>query len=312
VKSVKKAAVLRQLLWLLTGFGTGWLLRQRPRVDAAGSITTAGEAIEPGGSGNAEAVGDGAAPGITDEVAQLYERIAALQASVSALDKQWGRAGREQLKANTLAEAQQQQVRATLEQLHEQSGRRESELAALREQLRVDQPAQRLLMIGRILPALDGLDEALASGVRLLERAPQITPLAQISLLSVRQRLAIAPGRAVPVQDAALPVSAAALTGSDDWHAAVEAWLHGLRLVRERLLELLDAEDVQPIAAQGEPFDPHRHIAIDSVPATEDAAAGTVVVEYRRGYAQGERLLRPAEVVVARASDDAQTETESA
>ena len=55
------------------------------------------------------------------------------------------------------------------------------------------------------------------------------------------------------------------------------------------------------MAALGEPFDPHRHIAIDSVPASEDAAAGTVVAEYRRGYAQGERLLRLAEVVVARA-----------
>jgi molecular chaperone GrpE len=78
------------------------------------------------------------------------------------------------------------------------------------------------------------------------------------------------------------------------------AWLAGLTLVRERLLQALAAEGIYPIPARGEPFDPHHHIAIEVIPATDEQATGTIVDEYRRGYQVGERILRAAEVVVAK------------
>ncbi len=299
--------MVSKLIWMIAAFVTGWLLRSRPRMGAPELAVDVGETVPPSDTdemaeSNAE-VGDG----LLAELSHLRETVAALQASVSALDKQWGRVGREQFKANTLVETQQQQAQAALEQLRELSVRREAELAILREQLRADHAAQRLSVIERILPALDGLDEALAAGARLLERAPQLSPAPSPlpwPVLNVRQRLAIALGRADLAQLIPPPVYGTDVNRLNEWRAAVAAWLRGLTFVRERLLETLAAEGVRPIAAEGEPFDPHRHLAIESVPASDGAAAGTVVAEYRRGYARGDHILRPAEVVVARASDD--------
>jgi molecular chaperone GrpE len=85
------------------------------------------------------------------------------------------------------------------------------------------------------------------------------------------------------------------------WQEGYAAWLQGLELVRERLFETLAMEGVEPLEAIGQPFDPHRHVAMDTVPARDDAPSGAVVSELRRGYAVGDRVLRYAEVVVARA-----------
>jgi molecular chaperone GrpE len=88
------------------------------------------------------------------------------------------------------------------------------------------------------------------------------------------------------------------------WQEAYAAWLKGLELVRERLLETLAREGVEPLEAIGQPFDPHCHVALDTVPAQGDVLPGAVVSELRRGYAVGDRVLRYAEVVVARKPSD--------
>jgi molecular chaperone GrpE len=49
----------------------------------------------------------------------------------------------------------------------------------------------------------------------------------------------------------------------------------------------------------GEPFDPERHEAVGTAPA-EGIEEGGVAAVVRPGYRAGERLLRPAEVIVAR------------
>jgi molecular chaperone GrpE len=80
---------------------------------------------------------------------------------------------------------------------------------------------------------------------------------------------------------------------------AVIGWLDGIRLTRLRLLDLLAAHQVAPIPTVGHPFDPHCHVAA----ATDTSGRGpdgTIVGEDRRGYATPEKVLRFAEVVVAR------------
>ena len=52
------------------------------------------------------------------------------------------------------------------------------------------------------------------------------------------------------------------------------------------------------IHPQGEAFDPDWHQAISQV-AAPDAAPGSVVQVFQKGYALNDRLLRPALVVVA-------------
>lgn len=72
------------------------------------------------------------------------------------------------------------------------------------------------------------------------------------------------------------------------------------RSVRDELLEIVARRGVTPIEAAAEPFDPSRHEAVDTVPAAPGAPPGQVAAIVRPGYRHGERVLRPAQVVVTR------------
>ena len=74
----------------------------------------------------------------------------------------------------------------------------------------------------------------------------------------------------------------------------------GLRAVLEHMDAVLERHGVRRLGERGEPFDPNRHEAVD-VRETDDAPDRTVVEVLRSGYARDDRVLRPAQVVVARA-----------
>jgi molecular chaperone GrpE len=74
----------------------------------------------------------------------------------------------------------------------------------------------------------------------------------------------------------------------------------GLRAVLEQMVSILERQGVTRTGDLGEPFDPERHDAI-SVRETDEAPDRTVVDVARSGYALGDRVLRPAQVVVSRA-----------
>jgi molecular chaperone GrpE len=78
----------------------------------------------------------------------------------------------------------------------------------------------------------------------------------------------------------------------------------GLRAVMGQIDTVLRRQGVQRIGAPGEPFDPERHDAI-AVRASHDAPDRTILEVQRSGFALGERVLRPAQVVVSRASEHA-------
>lgn len=209
--------------------------------------------------------------------------LVALQSSMSALEKQINRAGREQLKTNALLEAQMAELHTALEALRTADTRREVEFTGLREQQHTQQVTARLDLARTLLPVMDGLDEALRSGRQLLEQATPPPP--SPSLIDRLRGKSPAP-----------PVTSAL-------HEGMQAWLRGLGFVQERLLQVLAEEDVSPIAVEGQPFDPQRHLAVEVVPAGDQFPAGTVVAAVRRGYLAGERLLRQAEVVVAKGNE---------
>ncbi len=75
-------------------------------------------------------------------------------------------------------------------------------------------------------------------------------------------------------------------------------FLSGVDLISKQLNGVLDALGVKPIAAVGEPFDPHIHEAVVSEP-TDDYAPDTVIQELVAGYRLGDKLIRPALVKVA-------------
>jgi molecular chaperone GrpE len=75
--------------------------------------------------------------------------------------------------------------------------------------------------------------------------------------------------------------------------------VEGVQLVLRQFVTAFERLDVIPIDANGQPFDPNLHEAISQMES--DAAPGTVVQVLQRGYKSGDRLLRPALVVVAKA-----------
>lgn len=73
-----------------------------------------------------------------------------------------------------------------------------------------------------------------------------------------------------------------------------------LRAVLEQIEAILARQGVRRIGEAGEAFDPHLHEAV-GVRETDEVAAGTVVEVARSGFSVGDRVIRPAQVVVSRA-----------
>jgi molecular chaperone GrpE len=72
----------------------------------------------------------------------------------------------------------------------------------------------------------------------------------------------------------------------------------GMSMVLKQLTDFLADNGLQPIAAEGETFDPNLHEAIAHEPSA-DVAEGVVLRQMRRGYRLKDRLLRPSSVVVS-------------
>jgi molecular chaperone GrpE len=79
----------------------------------------------------------------------------------------------------------------------------------------------------------------------------------------------------------------------------------GLRAVLDQVEAILERQGVRRLGEAGEPFDPNRHEAIE-VRETGEAPDRTVLEVVRSGFARGDRILRPAHVVVARAPQQQQ------
>lgn len=212
-------------------------------------------------------------------LAELLQRLeqkveaspTAAHEETNGLEKELRKLGKTQYRANALAEEQAKRLEKALADLEAAQQTREALVEDLVEtQIQEAQQA----WLASLLPALDGLDQAIASGQRYLVQRDQA---AQSPHLTERQALLVSPAD----------------------RAKLASWLEGLRLVRERLLTVLEDGGVTPIPTEGQPFDPHLHIAVETT-TSGSAEPGTIVSEERRGYRTGDSVLRYAEVVVYR------------
>ena len=73
--------------------------------------------------------------------------------------------------------------------------------------------------------------------------------------------------------------------------------VEGVRLVQRALADQLAREGLEEIVADGA-FDPHIHEALLSQ-SVDGVEAGTVVQVVQKGYRLGDRVLRPARVVIS-------------
>jgi molecular chaperone GrpE len=80
--------------------------------------------------------------------------------------------------------------------------------------------------------------------------------------------------------------------------AGGDAVMEGIKLVLRQFQQAFERLEVTPVDALGLVFDPNLHEAISQ--QESDEPPGTVVQVLQRGYRNGDRLLRPAMVVVAR------------
>ncbi len=73
----------------------------------------------------------------------------------------------------------------------------------------------------------------------------------------------------------------------------------GIELVLEQIKKYLkDTDDVEVFDPTGEPFDPELHEAMAMQPS-EEHKPGNVMQVFEKGYKSGDRVLRPAKVVVS-------------
>lgn len=76
-----------------------------------------------------------------------------------------------------------------------------------------------------------------------------------------------------------------------------ESLRQGVELIYRELMRTLEAEGVTRLETVGRPFSPEWHEAVATVPSS--SAPNTIVEEVEPGYRLGNKLLRPARVVVA-------------
>ena len=78
---------------------------------------------------------------------------------------------------------------------------------------------------------------------------------------------------------------------------APDAVADGLKLIRQRLSDVLHANGVTPFDSEGQTFDPTIHEAMTMIDS-DGGESGTVYSEARRGYLMNGKLLRAALVAV--------------
>lgn len=78
-----------------------------------------------------------------------------------------------------------------------------------------------------------------------------------------------------------------------------ESWWEGVRLIQRKVSGMLESEGVVKIEIQGQMFDPLQHEALGTR-ETSEYPPGYIVEVVRNGYRLHERVIQPAQVVVAK------------
>jgi molecular chaperone GrpE len=78
----------------------------------------------------------------------------------------------------------------------------------------------------------------------------------------------------------------------------LQQYEEGVQLLYRQLLDTMSRAGVVPMETEGKQFDPHMHEAL-SREENPELKENTIVRELRRGYLFKDRLLRPAQVIVA-------------
>ena len=84
-------------------------------------------------------------------------------------------------------------------------------------------------------------------------------------------------------------------------HQDLAAFLKGVEMILAHLYEMLKAQGIKPIEAEGKLFDPHFHEALMQV-EDNDLPEHTIVEELQKGYLLNDRVIRTSKVKVSKKS----------
>ena len=72
----------------------------------------------------------------------------------------------------------------------------------------------------------------------------------------------------------------------------------GVKMKEDEIIKMLASYEVVEIEAKGLPFDPKVHEAIMQAPAESEEQIDTVREVFQKGYKMGDRVIRPARVII--------------
>jgi len=159
----------------------------------------------------------------------------------------------------------------------------------------------------------DDLERLRAELAEIEQKADEYLRLAQRTQADfINYRRRVDEERAVLAREANLAYIQRLLPVLDDFERALasatpdqleSSWGKGIELVERNLRSLLATDDVQRIAAEGAEFDPREHEGVGRQPSG-DVPEGHVLHVIRQGYRKGDRVIRPAQVIIAAKPDE--------
>ena len=161
------------------------------------------------------------------------------------------------------------------------------------------------------------IDSELDELIRQKEQLTLIAQRAQADLINYRKRAT------EEINEAKRSVNTSLLlkifSALDDFQRAIDlvpdeavapGWLEGIHLVYKKIETMIDSEGVSKIEAVGKIFNPRECEAV-VYEESSSAAEGEVTKVFREGYKQRDRIIRPAQVVVAKKIQQEQEPDES-
>ena len=88
-------------------------------------------------------------------------------------------------------------------------------------------------------------------------------------------------------------------SAGQDTHDNGSSWIEGVRLIQRKLMALLESEGVTQIDPVGVVFNPMEHEALGTDESSE-YPSGHVIQAVRNGYRLHDRIIQPAQVIVAK------------
>ncbi len=244
---------------------------------------------------------------IEEKLVDFMNRLEEQESALNDLTRTVKKMSRTQFKANALGETKEQQVNETLSLLRELATKRDelTQTQQQEEQKRIEELKARARgdLAADMLPVLDGIEMALEHGLPISQHeeteGSDVPPEKQTGFF---RKFFTSSAHAPTIHSDS---DEDARTLIQELQETTASWLRGLEIVRERFLRLLEDEGIARISDVDSPFDPHLHVAVDTEERT-DVAENTITAVIRKGYTQHQRVLRYAEVIVAKSPQTAE------